>query len=184
MLNKTNNNIFYYAFLLTSHSILLYLIIMIIYLILFIYFFADPILCQADEMPEVKELMDSTVSSKSGTSEPVANNLEGDDSEVSDKSSVTSVNERLLELNTLLERDRKECQVAHYEFHYWKNSLTRARQRSEFERNFELEKILCDNLDRSLLKGRHFVSKIRITEAGLKVLYPSYMSKMPKQWFE
>jgi len=118
MLNKTNNNIFYYAFLLTSHSILLYLIIMIIYLILFIYFFADPILCQADEMPEVKELMDSTVSSKSGTSEPVANNLEGDDSEVSDKSSVTSVNERLLELNTLLERDRKECQVAHYEFHY------------------------------------------------------------------
>jgi hypothetical protein len=55
----------------------------------------------------------------------------------------------------------------------------RARQRSE--RNFEIEKILCDNLDRSLLKGKLYVSKIRITETGLKILDPSYVSKMPKQ---
>jgi hypothetical protein len=45
ILDKTKNKVSYYAFLLTSHFIL-YLIIMMVYLILFIYFFADPILCE------------------------------------------------------------------------------------------------------------------------------------------
>jgi hypothetical protein len=46
---KVINNISYYAFLLTSRSILLYLIIMIIYSVLYIYFFADPLLCEGNE---------------------------------------------------------------------------------------------------------------------------------------
>lgn len=165
--------------------LLLYLIIMIIYLLFFIYFFADPILCQGDEISEIKELVDYTVSNKPVSSESHCmkqENLEGNNLEASCNTSTMSVEERLLELKTLLESDRKECQVAHYEFHYWKDSLTRARQRSE--RSFDLEKILCDNLDRSLNKGKLYVSKIRVTEASLKILDPNYVSKMPKQWFE
>jgi hypothetical protein len=49
LLNKIKNKTLFSCFIFTLHPLLLYLIIMIIYFLLFMYFFADPILCQGLE---------------------------------------------------------------------------------------------------------------------------------------
>src|ERR1700731_1260374 len=107
--NKIRNNISYYAFLLTSHFILLYLIIVIIYSLLFIYFFADPILCQGNEITDVKELMDSTESSKSGSAGSVyakQENSEGNASHASHASDNILEMKETFPLSTLAQEAR------------------------------------------------------------------------------
>src|SRR5271154_540800 len=121
-LKNKYNRIIIRICLIVYRPILVYILMIIFYLILSLYFFADPILCQGDEITEVKELMDCTVPSKSGSAESLytkQENLEGNGSEVSDKTlGVIPVEESLDELNVLGESDLKECKIAHMEFNY------------------------------------------------------------------
>jgi hypothetical protein len=45
-MDRINNNIIYYALTFILYPLFLYLLITIIYMLMFIFFFADPILCQ------------------------------------------------------------------------------------------------------------------------------------------
>lgn len=59
-LNNVKNKTLFYFFILTVHPLLLYLFIMVIYLTLFIYFFADPILCDGTyEVGEASGIKDT-----------------------------------------------------------------------------------------------------------------------------
>jgi hypothetical protein len=137
-LDKTKNKIYYYTFLLTSHSILLYLIVMIIYSLLFIYFFADPILCQGDETmdelfgnnledntSEVEETFPLSALAEEARAEGVQESIR--DPEISERlkylrtlsqNYAQQVNEKLNTLNTFYNNDMDKLVSASQKYEY------------------------------------------------------------------
>jgi len=158
ILNKIYNKILFHGFTLMTSPLLLLLIITIIYVLLCIYFFADPIFCQGDEA-SVSEV----------------NNLE---EEVYDNASIVT-EQTLNDLKAVLLSDIRKCEVVSREHNNLLNSLKQARQFDE--RNIEYEEILSSNLHHSFHKGINILRKIRITEAGIKILEPNYVSRVRKQ---
>ena len=188
ILNKIKNNIPFYAFFLTS-PFMLYLIIMIVYFICFIYFFADPILCQGDEVTSEETFPLSTLAeeAKAGESsqEPLTDpeiNERGRQLKSFSENYAQQVNEKLNALNALHNEDMNKLKSASEKYKYWNHLYLEARERSL--RNIDFENVSYQRILHHLEECKHYTKKIRITEAGIKVLDPDYISSSVRQWYE
>jgi len=119
-----NNKVLYYLLVLILHPLLLWLIIIIVNITLFIYFFADPVLCQDESVRSIGEGISSNSS---------AYNSDAD---------------YLKELRCNIESYEKEGEKAIKEHNRWMALLREAYTRPE--KNEDIQKYLSEKVKDSL----------------------------------
>jgi hypothetical protein len=119
-----------------------------IYILLFIYFFADPVLCQADSLAITTQ-----------TSEK---NLES--------------------LKTVLSNNTTEFNTVYQQYNNYCNLYNEGLKHSNLD--FDIIAALYKAKTISLRYVEENMAKVRITEENIRLIDPSFVSAIAKQWFE
>lgn len=188
-MNKIYHKTCYYTLLVISGPIVTYIIIFIIYMLLFIYN-TDPILCMG---PDALTSSQQEVGEASQVQEPQEPLVDPEISErlkqlkafTSNHSSLNhsvQVNDKLNVLNDLYKSDIDKLELVSEKYKYWNNLYLEARKQAIRNEGFEEQSY--KHILHSLKECKHYMKRIRITEAGIKKLDPNFVSPSPKQWYE
>ena len=144
---------------------------MISYTLIFIYFFTDPILCQ-----------DINSSGVAGTNDTMLSYATQSTQETQQTVVDPEIGERLNALNTLYVNDLVKVNDWSAKYEYWHHLYGEAINQPI--RNPSFEKLLDKHVLNCLSHIKYYMSKIRITEAGIKKLNPSFVSPNSVKWYE
>jgi len=162
---------------------------MISYTLIFIYFFTDPILCQDINSSGVAGTNDTMLSYATQSTQETQQTVV--DPEIGERlkelkaislSNPHQINERLNALNTLYVNDLVKVNDWSAKYEYWHHLYGEAINQPI--RNPSFEKLLDKHVLNCLSHIKYYMSKIRITEAGIKKLNPSFVSPNSVKWYE